>query len=96
MCDDALLLTSEVVTNSVLHADGPIWLGLAHTGPVLRVEVADHTTGAVTMPESPSDAGGRGLRMLDALADRWGTDPTPGGKVVWFELRVRDEGGGAR
>src|SRR5262249_30611963 len=88
-CDDALLLTSELVTNSVVHAEGPISLGLAREGSVLRVEVGDHTTCSITVPAASSDTGGRGLMLLDALADRWGAEPTSEGKVVWFELRVR-------
>jgi hypothetical protein len=89
MCDDALLLTSEVVTNSVVHARGPISLGLARQGPVLRVEVGDHSRGSIAVPETSPDTSGRGLKLLDAVADRWGTDATADGKVVWFELRAR-------
>lgn len=87
----AVLLTSELVTNAVVHGRGPIQLLLLEDGDRLRIEVAD---GEPRLPDGPgkpadSDVSGRGLLILDRLADRWGSRSrrTPPGKVVWFEVR---------
>lgn len=86
-----VLLTSELVTNAVQHGRGPIRLQLAEDGDRLRVEVTDGYPGLPDGPGKPAedDESGRGLLILDRLADRWGSHPsrTPPGKVVWFELR---------
>jgi len=83
LVDLTVLLTSELVTNAVVHGRGPIQL--------LRVEVGD---GEPRLPDGPakptdSDVSGRGLMILERLADRWGSHSrrTPPGKVVWFEVR---------
>lgn len=87
---DVLLLVTELVTNSLLHATpGTITLrarlALAH----LRVEVWDPGPGlrvtGVRMPAPEAD-GGRGLALVDRLSDRWGTERAPGGAGVWFEV----------
>lgn len=88
-CDTVALLVSEVATNALIHGSGEVRVSV-QTGPgTLRVEVED---GSRTMPR-PRQAGleaegGRGLALVDALASDWGTDGTPDGKVVWFELRA--------
>lgn len=83
----AVLLTSELVTNVVVHARTPMRLDVDLTGDSVRVAVVD---GA---PRSPAlrrahDARltGRGMNLVEALAEQWGVDPTTGGKKVWFEL----------
>lgn len=80
---DAALLTSELVANAVTHAGGACSLDATWVGSALRVEVQD------TSPELPV-LGTReilsGLQLVDALARRWGMEPAPGGKVIWFEL----------
>ena len=91
--EDARLLLSEVVTNSVRHAGaGPgqtVELMLSRSQRRLRVTVADHGGGFDhAAPRQPPDGdreGGRGLVLLDMIADRWGVD---NGRVtrVWFEL----------
>jgi serine/threonine-protein kinase RsbW len=92
--DDVQLAASEVVTNAVLHGDGPVvcrvWLGVN----VVRMEVADD---GEEVPRLRGDLvddgeGGRGLRIVDALASRWGVTPKrPGpGKTVWFESGQED------
>jgi anti-sigma regulatory factor (Ser/Thr protein kinase) len=83
-----LLLTSELVTNSVVHAHSPVSLVISRCGPVVRVEVADRMRGPVSPAGEPSDSRGRGLRLVETLADRWGAHDTAHGKVVWFEPRV--------
>ncbi|MGW3564008.1 ATP-binding protein [Streptomyces sp. NPDC000941] len=89
----ASLLTSELATNSVRYSDDCASVRLLWTHPVLRVSVTD------TNPELPEPFkpcaeldNGRGLFILDVLADRWGgcaigEEPFGlGGKTVWFEL----------
>lgn len=99
----AELLTSELATNSVRHTRGPACVRLQWQLPALRVSVWDPSP---SLPPScggpraapPSDAdGGRGLLLLDVLADRWGGCALgggsygPGGKTIWFELSLRQE-----
>lgn len=95
-CDDpdeiALLLTSEVVSNAVLHAATRLALDVGWdegTG-VLRIEVHDGSPDEpqIRVPE-PGATGGRGIVLLERLARRWGSQPEPEGKVVWFELAAR-------
>jgi anti-sigma regulatory factor (Ser/Thr protein kinase) len=87
-----VLLTSELVTNAVVHGLGPVQLMLIDDGVRLRVEVSDGETGSLPLaprPPDPVDASGRGLLIVDRLAEHWGYQSrrTPPGKIVWFELR---------
>lgn len=83
---DAELLTSEVVTNALVHAGAPIRITARVVGSGVRVEVADGSPHSPIVREYGELAGtGRGLRLLDLLA-RWGVEETVGGKTVWFEL----------
>jgi anti-sigma regulatory factor (Ser/Thr protein kinase) len=93
--DDVALLVSELAANAVLHARTAFTLGIVRQGDVVRVEVGDENP---TMPrmkhhsiDSPT---GRGLRLVAALADRWGVMVRDGGpgKTVWFELDVAEPG----
>jgi len=87
--DTATLLVSEVVTNAVLHARTAVRLSIEATGSEAHIEVRD---GSPVEPRvhafSPTSATGRGLRLLDLLAKRWGveSDPRTGGKIVWFDV----------
>jgi serine phosphatase RsbU (regulator of sigma subunit)/PAS domain-containing protein len=86
----ARLLASEIVTNSVIHGNSgeDDWIGLdvALSPGGVRVEVTDHGAGFAAVPArpDPDDPGGRGLFLVDALADRWGS--ADGGTRVWFEV----------
>ena len=85
---DAAVLVSELVTNAVLHAGGPITVSAAYVDSILRVEVHDtdsHPLPTLRKP-SASDKTGRGLHLVALLADRWAIVPTPAGKTIWFEL----------
>ncbi|MCT9932328.1 ATP-binding protein [Planotetraspora sp. A-T 1434] len=85
--DVAELLVSELVTNALCHARGPIRLALSATEGMLRCEVED---GGTVLPRlynaHEDDEGGRGLCLLDMLACCWGAARTANGKVMWFEL----------
>lgn len=89
---DAQLLVSEVVTNSIKHAgsDEPIQLRVWTRPNGLTVEVADGGFGFDNRPpaERSDDEGGRGLLIVEALADRWGTSHDARARV-WFELSPR-------
>ncbi|MFG1670078.1 ATP-binding protein [Streptomyces sp. Y7] len=84
----AELLTSELVTNALVHTDRDAVL-TATVGPGgLRVEVRDFVT-RLPRPRVPiADDGtsGRGLILVQSLADTWGVRTHAVGKAVWFEL----------
>jgi anti-sigma regulatory factor (Ser/Thr protein kinase) len=100
LADRAELLASELATNSVRHTKGPASVRLQWLHPVLRVSVWDMSPdlppmpGAPPRPNAPHAEGGRGLLILDAVADRWGGCAVgegaygPGGKTIWFELNL--------
>ncbi|GHC75511.1 ATP-binding SpoIIE family protein phosphatase [Streptomyces flavofungini] len=89
--DSAVLLVSEMITNVLVHTDGDALLVAEVTGEMdtrrLRVEVAD---GSDDLPHKrhPGElaSSGRGLVLMELLADRWGVDPRGEGKSIWFEL----------
>jgi anti-sigma regulatory factor (Ser/Thr protein kinase) len=85
---DAALLVTELVTNAVLHARGPITVSAAYVDSILRVEVHDTDTHPIPVLRKPSASTqtGRGLHLVALLADRWAIVPTPAGKTVWFEI----------
>lgn len=88
--DRAVLVATELVTNAALHAGTTIHMEVVLGDDKIRIEVADT---ARTMPKiatRPPDAvDGRGLKLVDALADGgWGVATTAHGKVVWAVLRV--------
>ncbi|KPI02343.1 putative PAS/PAC sensor protein [Actinobacteria bacterium OK074] len=88
------LLASELVGNVVRHARGPLSLRLLH-GAELVCEVFD---GSLTMPRirraTENDEGGRGLQLVTALSQRWGTRYTPTGKCIWTEQSLQCPDGG--
>ncbi|MDQ1685591.1 MAG: hypothetical protein QOC82_2328 [Frankiaceae bacterium] len=89
LSDAAQLLTSEIVTNSLLHARSPIRLTVEQTETGVRVAVTDGSTVVPTMrARSTSATTGRGLVLLTRLADEWATELSDGGKTVWFTLRT--------
>jgi anti-sigma regulatory factor (Ser/Thr protein kinase) len=85
----AALLTSELVTNAVLHAATPMSVTLHVLPGRIRIDVADGDPTFPAMKEYSRDAAtGRGLTLFNALAADWGVLPVEGGKIVWFELPV--------
>lgn len=90
--DMTVLLVSELVTNSLRHASGPIGVRLirlepAGSAPSLLVEVSDPVPDPPTERSATTDdEGGRGLQLVAVSARRWGTRRGRTGKTVWFEL----------
>ncbi|MFC3688751.1 ATP-binding protein [Aquipuribacter hungaricus] len=84
--DLAELLLTEVVTNVVVHARTASTVRLVEEGDVLCVEVEDGSSSPPRRPRpsGDEDESGRGVELLDALAQRWGWRRRPAGKVVWF------------
>ncbi|MDT0342768.1 SpoIIE family protein phosphatase [Streptomyces litchfieldiae] len=99
--DMALLIVSELVTNALVHTQGPVRLDLTLTGDRLRVAVSDSS------PRAPQKSagvdweatGGRGILLVEAVSSAWGSVPLSGGKQVWGEINVMvaepDEAGNA-
>ena len=85
------LITSELVTNAVRHAGTQITLTLRLSGPLLRVAVRDGAGGDVQPVQLTDETAesGRGLSLVDALAERWGSVFLHSGKTVWATVRVR-------
>jgi anti-sigma regulatory factor (Ser/Thr protein kinase) len=87
LAETARLLTSELVTNAVLHARTAMTLAIEETETGIRVSVTDESPVPPAMRRhSVTATTGRGLRLLDQLADAWSVDDTNGGKTVWFTL----------
>jgi len=93
---DLTLLVSELVTNAYRHSGAAsgdaISLRVSMDDHVLRVEVEDHGD-APPGPHlrKPDETGGWGLQLVATLSDRWGTDRTRAGNIVWFELDLTDQ-----
>ncbi|MEV0241136.1 ATP-binding protein [Streptomyces sp. NPDC050674] len=88
--DVAELLTSELVTNAIVHTDHDAVL-TATVGPRgLRVEVRDFVARLPRprVPVADDGTNGRGLFLVQSLADAWGVRPHGVGKAVWFELEA--------
>ena len=85
------IIASELVTNAVLHGKGSIELTLRHERGEVTVEVADGDARPATVRVPDIDEhsiGGKGLRIVASLADRWGTRLSHRGKTVWAAIRT--------
>lgn len=92
----AVLLTSELATNAILHAHSQFELRVRAEGASVRVEATDASPAPpVVRSTSAETPGGNGMVLVSRLAEAWGYQPTNGGKVVWFELSAAG-GNGAR
>lgn len=86
--DTSVLLVSELVTNSMRYAHGPIGVRMVR-GSSLLVEVSDPLPDPPRERSAlPDDEGGRGIRLVAREARRWGTRHGPMGKTVWFEIAL--------
>lgn len=95
-CDDAILLTSELVANAVLHAPPVQFINLMLTESHIAIEVIDSSleTPQAKSPDFTAETG-RGLFLVERIAERWGsnvvsdrTTGRPVGKKVWCLLRL--------
>ncbi|BBB00546.1 putative magnesium or manganese-dependent protein phosphatase [Actinacidiphila reveromycinica] len=101
--DDAVVLTSELVTNAVVHAGTAADVQCLRYDTAVRVEVADHyperevpmQTRGRQFREADNE-GGRGLLLCSALASRWGVEYSAAGKYVWFQLELPQRPTGTR
>jgi PAS domain S-box-containing protein len=89
LTDTATLLTSEILTNAVVHGLGSVKLRLRRTDTEVAVVVSDRGR---YQPQprlaGPTDESGRGLSLLEMLATSWGARATTDGKDVWFTLAL--------
>lgn len=90
LVDDAALLTSELVTNAVRHAEGQIVLRAYVRDGYLRLEVCDGAAEHAPLRRvaHPDDERGRGMELVDTMAAEWGWQTRGEGKVVWLDLPV--------
>lgn len=86
--ESAQLLTSELVTNAVLHAGTEVQIVLEAYDHTVHVEVIDLTKRPPVARYTPYDdlQTGRGLTLLDSVASAWGVNPLDRGKSVWFDI----------
>lgn len=91
LLDDALLVTSELATNAITHADSSCELRLTRAARGLRIDVVDGGRGTPEpQPATATEEHGRGLLLVAALSTAWGLESVPGdGKTVWAELATR-------
>ncbi|MFE9421509.1 SpoIIE family protein phosphatase [Kitasatospora sp. NPDC006697] len=88
LSDQTELLTSELITNALVHAGAPTQLRIFRH-QVLTVEVSDVDTQVPKLRRAlEDDEGGRGMHLVNEMAHRWGSRGTRDGKVVWFELEL--------
>lgn len=87
LLDPVVLLVSELVTNGVVHTGGPVLLGVDRQGDGVLVRVLDPSPVLpVRRRQSTSATTGRGVAMLEDLADEWGVHRFEHGKLLWFCL----------
>jgi PAS domain S-box-containing protein len=87
LIDDVVLTTSELLTNAIVHGLGPIDMRLRANSREVLLEVQDRATFQPRkLRPTTEDEHGRGLQIVAALADRWGTRATEDGKSVWCVL----------
>lgn len=89
--DSAELCLSELVTNAIVHAGTSSVLTVALEQDLLTVAVRDRGAGdtpGLVEDDDPLKVFGRGLQLVDALSERWGTEQDASGTTSWFALRV--------
>ena len=89
----ACIVVTEMVNNAVAHARTPMIVLLAVRRDAMAVAVRDRSVAAPRFAgQVPATSlGGRGLLLIDSVADRWGSLPLQNGKVVWAVLQQSDE-----
>jgi PAS domain S-box-containing protein len=94
---DLELVTSELVTNAMVHGGAPVDVRLQLDGARVVLEVQDDAASSVPRPQDPDDDDehGRGLRIVETLSDEWGMRSTERGKCVWSARTWTSAAGGA-
>ena len=89
LVSDAELLTSELVTNAVLHARGDVTVTVAVAEGLAEIGVSDRSSDLPEQrPPTWQAEGGRGLRLVDLVALEWGVVSVDGGKQIWVRLDI--------
>ena len=90
--DTVTLLVSELVTNSIIHADSAADIAVLLKPHSVRIEVTDRAEAVPDVRRVDEEAtSGRGLALVETLSSAWGVRPVPGGKTIWFEVARPDE-----
>jgi anti-sigma regulatory factor (Ser/Thr protein kinase) len=96
--DEIELVADELITNALMHTEGSAIVTLrVLTGSDrrLRVEVEDSSSALPRRRDAGEDGvSGRGLLLVDQIADVWGVEARGGGKAVWCEFRMPEKSGG--
>lgn len=95
LIERAMLLVSELATNALEHTGSAFEVTVVTGSDRVRVEVIDDSNRPPMVTYRPVEAEhGRGLRIVEGLAEEWGvaSRPSGDGKVVWFELRRSEPG----
>jgi anti-sigma regulatory factor (Ser/Thr protein kinase) len=86
--DDASLVATELASNAVVHGGADFVVRLTWADDVVTISVEDQEAALPAARAKPgTENGGRGLRIVDAIAQEWGAEPSDSGKVVWARLR---------
>lgn len=88
--EDVVLAASELLANAMEHGGGPVAMHVEGREGDVRVEVFDHRPTLGVPRELPSDRG-RGLAMVQTVAQDWGWVPLHDGKLVWATFHCGDE-----
>ncbi len=91
VAETVAVMTSELATNSIRHAAGEFEVDVDRSAREIRVEVTDEGTGMPTvLSPDPMQPSGRGLVIVDLLADDWGVfaSRTRNAKTVWFSVSI--------
>ena len=91
--DDVELVVTELVVNAAEHGDGPIDIALDRAPGLMRLVVSSSagTVEPTVQPPSVEAGGGRGLALVEALADRWGWDRVGDRIAVWAEFADEED-----
>lgn len=95
VADAIAVMVSELATNAVRHAATDFTVTIDRDGREIRIAVTDTGSGRPALQSpAPTDHSGRGLRIVEALADNWGVTETADrtGKTVWFTVALATHG----
>jgi anti-sigma regulatory factor (Ser/Thr protein kinase) len=86
--DDVALAVSELITNALIHGKSDVILTIIDLGNGVQVRVTDKAPDHPRLRKVDNHStGGRGLHIVDCVANDWGVEPAPPGKTVWVDIR---------